>query len=209
MTHYKRMQEAYDQVAAEYAAQYGATDPVIVDWGMRFLGLVAQRGRILDVGCGPGQYMAWIEAHGSRREVTGIDLSSGMLAQAKARVHGDLLQMDMRHIAFPDCSFDGIWSMASLLHLPKADAPLALREMLRVLNPGGALLMTIQEGAGEGWEENRFFGATQRFFARYNQDEATKMLTAAGFSVVDRGRNESPLRIWLQFLATKPSTGNP
>ena len=113
--------------------------------------------------------------------------------------------MDMRQLAFPDHRFGGIWCMASLLHLPKADAPLALSEMLRVLTPGGALLLTLQEGAGEVWEENRFFGATQRFFARYSQDEAAKMLRAAGFSIVDRGRNESSLRRWLQFLVTKPS----
>jgi ubiquinone/menaquinone biosynthesis C-methylase UbiE len=201
------MQEAYDQVAAEYAAQYGATSPTVVDWGARFLGLVRPHGRILDVGCGPGQYMAWLEAQDGDREVVGIDLSAGMLAQAKTRVRGGLAQMDMRHLAFPDGSFDGIWCVASLLHLPKADAPLALREMRRVLVPGGALLLIIHEGTEEEWEKyHHYFGTVPRFFARYTQPEGEAMLTSAGFTVVDKGRNESPLRIWLQFLATKPSS---
>ena len=135
--------------------------------------------------------------------VVGVDLSAGMLAQAQTTVRGGLVQMDMRRLAFLDGSFHGIWCMASLLHLAKAEAPLALREMWRVLVPDGALLLSIQEGAGEGWEDNRYFGTVQRFFARYSQGEAEKLLEDSGFVVLDRGRNESPLRMWLQFLATK------
>jgi ubiquinone/menaquinone biosynthesis C-methylase UbiE len=198
----ERMQEAYDRIAPEYTAQYGAPAPVVVDWGMRFLSLVGPGARTLDVGCGPGQYMAWMESRGMA--VVGIDLSTGMLAQAKTKVRGGLVQMDMRRLAFPDGSFHGIWCIASLLHLPKAEAPLALEEMWRVLVPGGALLLSIGEGEGEGWEDNRYFGTVQRFFARYRQGEAERMLAKAGFAVLDRGRNQSPLRIWLQFLATKP-----
>lgn len=112
--------------------------------------------------------------------------------------------MDMRHLTFPDGTFQGVWCLASLLHLPKAEAPIALREMWRVLARGGALLLSVQEGEGEGWEDNRYFGNVHRFFARYSQGELERMLSEVGFAVLDRGRNESPLRMWLQFLAAKP-----
>jgi len=200
----ERMQEAYDRIAPEYTVRYGEVAPVVADWGMRFLRLLERRARILDVGCGPGQYMAWLEAHDM--SVVGMDLSAGMLAQARIKAQGALAQMDMRRMAFPDGSFHGVWCMASLLHLPKAEAPLALREIWRVLAPGGALLLNVQEGEGEGWEDNHF-GGVHRFFARYSQGELEGMLSKAGFAVLDRGRNESPLRMWLQFLATKPALG--
>lgn len=198
----ERMQQAYDRIAPEYTVQYGEVAPVVADWGIRFLSLLERQVRILDVGCGPGQYMAWLEARGMT--VVGIDLSAGMLAQARTKAQGALAQMDMRRLAFPDGSFQGVWCMASLLHLPKAEAPIALREMWRVLAPGGALLLSVQEGEGEGWEDNRYFGSVHRFFARYSQGELEGMLSNAGFAVLDRVRNESPLRMWLQFLATKP-----
>ncbi len=198
----RRMQEAYDRTASEYTARYGEVAPAVVERGMQFLSLLEPVARILDVGCGPGQYMAWLEAHG--KEVVGIDLSFGMLEQARARVSGALLQMDMRRLAFPDRSFGGVLCIASLLHLPKEEAPLALREMWRVLTPGGVLLLSIGEGEGEGWEVHRYFGTVQRFFARYSQGEAERALADAGFVVLERGRNQSPLRTWLQFLAVKP-----
>jgi ubiquinone/menaquinone biosynthesis C-methylase UbiE len=145
--------------------------------------------------------MDWMESQGMK--VVGVDLSAGMLAKARSKVQGNLVQMDMRRMAFADGCFDGVWCVASLLHLPKKEAPEALTEMARVLVHGGALLLSIQEGEGEGWEESRYFGAVQRFFARYGQSEAEKLLVEAGFSVLDRGQNHSPLRSWLQFLAIK------
>ena len=165
----KRMQAVYDQIAGEYAARTAAMPAELVNAGTRFLALAGPGARILDVGCGPGRDMAWFEAQGAA--VTGVDLSAGMLRQAGTRVRGALVQMDMRRLAFPDRTFRGVWSSASLLHLPRAEAPGALAEMRRVLVPGGAFFLAIQEGEGEGWESGRFENV-ERFFVRYSQDEA-------------------------------------
>ena len=73
--------------------------------GERFLGYLAKGARLLDVGCGSGRDMAWMEAQGFR--TVGIDLSSGMLAQARKLARGEVRHMDMCHLTFPDTSFEG------------------------------------------------------------------------------------------------------
>ena len=135
--------------------------------------------------------------------VTGIDPSSGMLAQARARVRGDQLRMNLCRLAFSAGRFQGVWCMASLLRLPKAEAPDALGEMRRVLLPGGALLLGLQEGEGEIWESAPY-GTAERLFVRYTPGEAEALLNLAGFSVHERAANDAGRRRWLQFLATAP-----
>jgi len=61
--------------------------------------------------------MAWFESQGLT--VTGIDLSTGVLAYARGQVRGNLLAMNMTHLGFRTAHFDGAWCCASLLHVPK------------------------------------------------------------------------------------------
>ena len=62
------------------------------------------RGRILDVGCGPGRVALYLQRKGLR--VTAIDMSSEALEVAKARGVREALLMDARHLTFPPRSFD-------------------------------------------------------------------------------------------------------
>lgn len=173
----------------------------LVAFGARFLELAGTDASVLDAGCGAGRDMAWMEARGAN--VTGIDLSNGMLAEARRRVHGPLLQMDMCVLAFPGAHFGGVWCTASMLHLPKRGAPNALGEMWRVLIDGGILFLGLQEGTGEGWESGPYDISVERFFARYRAEEVEDMLQRAGFITKERGGNDAGTRRWLQFLATK------
>jgi ubiquinone/menaquinone biosynthesis C-methylase UbiE len=180
----ERIGAAYDTIAAEYAERTGRMLPEHLELGRDFLAPVPPPARLLEVGCGAGRDMAWFESQGAN--VVGVDLSPGMLRQARGRVRGELLEMDMLGLGFPDGSFEGVWCMATLLHLPKADAPRALGEMRRVLAPGGALALSLQRGEGEMWETVAYGHRVERFFARYSADEAERLLGAAGFGVVLR-----------------------
>ena len=201
-----RTRATYDRIAADYARANAEMPPAFVEMGRTFLALLPPGARVLDLGCGAGRDMAWLEARGT--QVTGVDLSPEMLAQARPRVRGALLEMDMRRLSFPDAHFGGIWCMASLLHLPKADAHLALHEMRRVLAPGGVLALSIQEGEGEGWETGAYGHPVERFFARYSPEEAEEMLERAGFEILEKGRSEPTARRadrkgWLRYLARR------
>lgn len=193
-----RIAAAYDRIAADYAVRNAAMSESLLDLGNRFLALLGSTAHILEVGCGPGRDMAWLESGGGL--VTGIDLSIGMLAQARIRVRGPLLQMSMDRLAFATGQFDGVWCIASLLHLAKTEAPGAVREMRRVLRPGGVLALSIQEGDGEVWESGPY-GHVERLFARYAPEEAEALLASAGFAIHERGRNGAVRPGWIEFLA--------
>jgi ubiquinone/menaquinone biosynthesis C-methylase UbiE len=196
----QRIAEAYDRIANDFARINAAMPDTLADCGHRFLSLIGPDARVLDVGCGAGRDKAWMEAQGTH--VTGVDLSVGMLAQAHRRVRGELLQGDMRRLPFPNGAFAGVWCMAALLHLSKADAPAALAEMRCVLAPCGVLRLSLQEGEGETWEQVPYRGeAVERFFARYAHDEARALLQHAGFAILESSTGEAGDRRWLQFLA--------
>jgi ubiquinone/menaquinone biosynthesis C-methylase UbiE len=171
--------------------------PLLVKLATRFLARLEAGAKVLDIGCGDGKHMAWMESHGLH--VTGIDISTGMLAQARTIVRGELLKMDMCHLTFPPASFAGIWCSASLLHLPKAQAPDALRQMHRILTPEGTLFLGLQEGEGEGWQVTRF--GVERFFARYTSEEVETLLSQTNFSLNEYHRDATGPRPWLNFFA--------
>ncbi len=113
----------------------------------------------------------------------------------------DVVQADMRELPLVTASLDGVWSHAALLHLPLADAPLALAEFARVLRRGGALHLTVAEGDGEGYQTD-LYGGRPRFFAHHREDGLVAALAAAGFVTVQVERDSSH-RDWLTVDAVR------
>jgi SAM-dependent methyltransferase len=96
------------------------------------------RARILDAGCGSGRNMIELGRHGT---VTGVELSPTSAELARARNAGDVLIGSVLEMPFPDDSFDLAVSLDVIEHLQ--DDLTALRELRRVVAPGGALLVTV------------------------------------------------------------------
>lgn len=116
---------------------------------------------MLDVGCGPGTFLARLAAAGHRGQLVGLDFSEGMVAQASRDFPGiRFRQGDAQQLPFADQTFDVVTARHMLYHVP--DPRLALSEMRRVLKPGGTLLV-VTNGAGsmgEWW--SAFQAATGR-----------------------------------------------
>jgi ubiquinone/menaquinone biosynthesis C-methylase UbiE len=167
----------YDQIAADYAAQVGRND-ALAESRRRFAARLVVGARVLDVGCGPAHDTAGLRDLGLR--AIGFDRSRGMLAQARPH-QLPLLLGDMRQLPLRAGALDGLWVCASFLHIPKPDAPEVLRELRRVLRPGGVLFISIKRGQGQRWIAHGSGG--QRFFVFYQEDELDALLTAAGFIV--------------------------
>jgi SAM-dependent methyltransferase len=191
-------QAAYDPIATQYAARNATMPEALIAAGRRFMELLAPWPPILDAGCGAGRDMAWLERHGAA--VVGVDLSQRMLASAWSAARGPLLQTDMRCLGLRAASFAGVWCCASLLHLAKRQAPLALAELRRVLAPHGVLFLSVQEGTGEHWEEGSYPGVP-RLFARYSAAEMAALLEQSDFRIIGSSGNEGGLRRWRQFFA--------
>jgi SAM-dependent methyltransferase len=96
--------------------------------------------RVLDVGCGTGR---WIRRFGKMGFRTiGIDATLGMLDLARDRAGGGQLAAGMaQQMPFADASFDCVSDVTVVQHIPAKIQPLALHEMIRVLKPGGCLIL--------------------------------------------------------------------
>lgn len=98
--------------------------------------------RVLDAGCGTGNYSIKLTNLGCK--VTGIDLSSAMLEIAREKAAQlnldiDFHCMDMTRLSFADNSFDAVFSMTAWEFI--ADSQQGFAELMRVVKPGGQLLI--------------------------------------------------------------------
>jgi len=87
------------------------------------------RARVLEVGSGEGSLQDIVE------DYTGLDIS----ATARAKYHKRFVQADARAMPFPSGEFDAVWTIWVLEHVPNPEQ--ALREIRRVLKPGGLLYL--------------------------------------------------------------------
>ena len=192
-------QATYDKIAPTFAKTNAEMSENLLHEARKFTEMLPKNERCLDLGCGAGRDTAWFEGQGLN--IFGADLSIGMLTEARKITSHPLVQMDMLRLGFADKSFAGIWCNATLLHLPKADAPQALKEMRRILWDNGVLDLAVQEGSNEGFEENPYAeGQGERFFSRYQEGEMKQMLVTSGFIILEIEQVKSK-RAWLRFVA--------
>jgi SAM-dependent methyltransferase len=172
------VQQAYDAHAPLFAVATSTMPDQVALLGKQVLAALPPDGWLLDAGCGTGRDMAWFEAQGV--SVIGADRSPAMLTEARSRVHGPLVRMDLQALALGREQACGVWCNAALLHLPPHLLPAALGELRRVGVPGGVVAITLQLGVGAGWETGRF---GRRFFARYQTDAVMEHLHHARLRV--------------------------
>jgi SAM-dependent methyltransferase len=105
--------------------------------------------------------------------------------------------MDMAHFDLPPATFDAVYAMNSLLHLPKKDLPAVLNHIQTVLKPDGLFYMGVYGGVdSEGiWEDDDY--QPKRFFSFYTDDQLKQLLTAHfeihSFTAVPYGGKEANL----------------
>jgi SAM-dependent methyltransferase len=96
--------------------------------------------RVLDAGCGTGGMLDLLRTWPDTI-ATGADLSPESLRFTRERGHRRLAGADLALLPFPDGSFDGVTALDVLEHVP--DDARALREIARVLRPGGVLVASV------------------------------------------------------------------
>lgn len=99
---------------------------------------------VLDVGCGPGIWTRALARRGYRAigmDLTGAGVRIARDGLALYGLEGSLVQGDAEHLPFPDGSLDGIVSHGVIHHTPDTEG--CLREMGRVLRPGGIAVVSV------------------------------------------------------------------
>ncbi len=110
----------------------------VLDPVMLRLALERSPKTALDVGCGEGRFCRMLGQHGV--ETTGIDPTPALIAAARLRdAQGQYLEAGAELLPFSDATFDLVVSYLTLIDI--ADFGAAISEMVRVLKPGGALLI--------------------------------------------------------------------
>jgi SAM-dependent methyltransferase len=181
----RSIRESYDRVADEYARQiYGELRHKPLDRGLldRFAAEVAGRGEVCDMGCGPGQVARYLRDTGAT--VFGLDLSPRTLEQAR-RLNPDIpfREGNMLSLDLPDGALAGITAFYAIVNISGESLPSIFREMLRVLQPGGLLLLAFHSG-DEILHEHELWGRPISMdFILFQPVAIRRYLEAAGFSI--------------------------
>ena len=178
MRHHLR--EAYDRRAGERDAHIAEPWKIRVRRDFLKRLQTARASSLLEIGPGPGATAAWFRDHGL--DVVCADLSPENVRLCREKGLAAHV-MDATRLAFPEASFDAVYTMNCLLHLPKLEFPLALREIRRVLRPGSLASIGVYGGKDhEGiWEADTY--EPKRFFS-FHADQGLLELVGREFTVL-------------------------
>lgn len=173
------------QVAGSAAETYerALVPAVFAAWAPLVVALANPRlgERVLDVACGTGVVTRLASQRvGRTGNVVGLDLNPGMLAVAATSATGQAptaapitwQEASATTMPLPDCSFDIVYCQLGLQFFP--DRPAALREMYRVLVPGGHLGLMVWRSI----EHSPGFGVFEGALARHVSSEAAGIMRA-------------------------------
>ncbi|MBM7784525.1 class I SAM-dependent methyltransferase [Tenggerimyces flavus] len=150
-----------------------------------FLARLREAGsqRLLEIGAGTGQDSVFFTEHGL--SVVAIDLSPAMVARCVEKgLDARVLDFTGLTSEFPAASFDAVWSMNCLQHVPTADLPPIVAQIRAMLRPGGLFYFGSWGGDGtEGLLEDDSH-TPPRFFAWRTLAQLESAL-ADSFTVVD------------------------
>ena len=144
------VEQMFDNIAPEYDALNHLLSLDVDKWWRRraVRRAIGRKGEVsvLDVACGTGDFSIALARYNPRASITGVDISAGMLAKGREKVSAAgldgrirLAEGDCEDLPFADSSFDAVcvgFGVRNFEH-----RALGLKEMLRVLKPGGKLVI--------------------------------------------------------------------
>lgn len=181
-----RIRSIYDKRAATYDRTVGRGERLVLGDLRRRFG-AHLRGKTLEVAVGSGLNLPYYS--GAVTYAVGVDLSAGMLAQARRRAADlgraiDFAQMDGQRLGFPDGTFDTVAISLALCTVPDPSA--ALREMARVCRPDGSIVMLehVLSPVGPVAMLERLLSPLQERFIGCHLDRTTiDLATELGFRI--------------------------
>ena len=180
----------------------------VTDWGLSHV-VIAKDQILLDVGCGGGRTINKLAALASNGKVYGIDYSAESVSFARKTNHEwirmgrvDIQESAVSQLPFPDNTFDVVTAVETHFWWP--DLPAGMREILRVLKPGGMLVIVA-----EIYRNSR--SKTAEMLEKYASlsgmkyltcDEHRELFTQAGYSDIEV--TTAPEKGWICCTGRKP-----
>ncbi|SEO35821.1 Methyltransferase domain-containing protein [Halogranum amylolyticum] len=190
-------QATYDRIAAHFASTreyaWPEVEQFVDEWG-------SDRRRALDLGCGNGRHAELLADHVER--VVGLDVSRGLLAEARVRATErnfsvDLVHGDAARLPFVADGFDLAVYVATLHHLQSRETRVAsLSELARVLTPDGRAVVSVWSTEHDTFDAEVGFDTTvdwtlpggetvPRYYHIYDSEEFQADLKSSDLDVVE------------------------
>lgn len=180
-----KLREGYDRIAAEYATRIGdelSHKPFDRDRLTEFAELVRGGGSVLDLGCGPGHLARHLHELGV--EVTGLDVSPGMIEQARLLApQVPFLVGSMTDL--PDGPYAGLLAFYSIIHIPREQQTAMFRHWRSRLTPGGHVLLSFHVGTDDRHVFDMWGHPVEINFLFFQPDEIRARLEDAGFTIAN------------------------
>jgi SAM-dependent methyltransferase len=168
------LRESYDRKARERDLR--PVQPWKAEERLRFLAMLRSEGgrTLLELGAGPGKDGKFFKDHGLN--VICTDLSSEMVERCKSKGLTARV-MDLSNLDFPPHSFDAVYALNCLLHLPGSELPAALRGIRTILKAGGLFYLGLYGGKDhEGvWADDPY--EPKRFFSFHTDERLGEIVT--------------------------------
>lgn len=181
----------------------------LTDWGLTHIAIPSS-GVILDIGCGGGRTIQKLSAAVTKGKVFGIDHSEASVgtatklnAAAIARSQVEIRHGSVSRLPWPEAAFDLVTAVETHFFWP--DLPNDVREVLRVVRPGGVFILIAEVYKGSG-------KAAAQMIEKYSHVTGMTLLTAdghralladAGFTGVQVFENHE--KGWITAFGSKPS----
>jgi SAM-dependent methyltransferase len=179
------IRQSYDRIADEYARRiYHELEGKLFDREIlgRFADAVRGRGAVCDIGCGPGHVTQYLQNLGAN--AFGLDISPRMLEQARQLNPGIFFELgNMLALDLPDSRLAGIVAFYAIVNLPKESLPTVFREMFRVLQVDGLLLLAFHIGDEAAHYEQLWERPVSLDFFYFQPGEVRRLLEAVGFGI--------------------------
>ena len=159
------MCEYYENNAKCYVAKTISAD--MSKQYQRFLPLLKEKARILDVGSGSGRDARYFQNEGY--QVTALEPSKNLCREIRKVFSGEIVCSDIQNY-LPDKGFDGIWACASFLHLQEKEVLCFFEKINLYLNDNGIVYLSGKSGIPTGEAEDG------RYFLEFTEELVEKIL---------------------------------
>src|ERR687885_1638721 len=170
---------------------------------------VAPGACVLELGCGAG--IPTTRGLAARFKVTGVDISARHIALAQQHVpEADFVCADMTALSFPPASFAAVAAFYSIIHVPRQEHGLLLKQIAPWLQPEGLLVATMGARDDPGSFEPDWLGAPM-YWSHYDSATNKQLVAQAGLEILsareETAEEDGEPVTFLWIVARKPTAG--
>lgn len=175
----------YNRYVAAYRNRFMGLD-LYKDTFDPLLEALPRNGRVLELGCGPGNVAKYIGTRRPDLQYLGIDLAPEMIRAAR-KEHPDAVfrLMDIRHADQIGGVFDAVIAAFSIPYLTRGDVPPVFAHVQRLTAEKGLFYLSCMEGTAtqSGFEKTSFTGDQELYITYYPRQVIEALLREFGFAV--------------------------